>query len=297
MREDIAFRSEGLHCRGWLYTPEGQRPGERAPAIVMAHGFSAVKEMYLGNFAERFAAAGFVTLVFDYRFLGASEGEPRGQVVPLEQENDYRNAITWLCARPEVDPDRIGVWGTSFSGGLVIYLGAYDKRVKAVVAQVPAAVNWETRRKADPRRMEALRRMMLADRAARCLTGAGGDIPVVAPPGEECYLRPPDAWEWFTRAGRGAPNWVNRVTLASLERALEFDAAGVIHLVAPTPLLMIVAAHDSLLPAVALRQAFERAGEPKAWRLLPCGHFDLYDRQPWLDQASGAAIEWFSAHL
>ena len=104
MRNDVAFLSQGLHCAGWLYLPDDLKRDERRPAIVMAHGFSAVKEMYLDAFAERFVAAGFVTLVFDYRFQGASEGEPRGQIIPAEQHEDYRNAITWVSLRPEVTP-------------------------------------------------------------------------------------------------------------------------------------------------------------------------------------------------
>ena len=78
----------------------------------MAHGFSAVKEMYLSNFAEKFAEAGFVVLVFDYRFLGEGEGVPRQHVLPAEQHKDYRNAITWISQHPEVDEQRIGIWGS-----------------------------------------------------------------------------------------------------------------------------------------------------------------------------------------
>src|SRR5579884_4519163 len=90
MRRDVTFRSQGLTCAGWLYVPDDLRPGERRPAIVMAHGFSAVKEMHLPNFAERFTAAGFITLVFDYRYFGDSEGEPRSQLFPAEQHEDYQ---------------------------------------------------------------------------------------------------------------------------------------------------------------------------------------------------------------
>ena len=109
MRSDVTFRSDGLNCAGWLYVPEGLEDGERRPAVVMAHGFSAVKEMHLANFAEKFEEAGFVVLVFDYRYFGDSEGEPRVMLFPTEQHEDYRNAITWVSRCPEVDPDLIGV--------------------------------------------------------------------------------------------------------------------------------------------------------------------------------------------
>ena len=93
MRRDIEFRSEGTICRGWLYAPDGG--GSPGPAVVMAHGFSAVKEMRLDRFAEAFAAAGLVSVVFDYRGAGASDGEPRQDIDPHAQVIDYRNAISY----------------------------------------------------------------------------------------------------------------------------------------------------------------------------------------------------------
>ena len=85
MRQDVTFSSQGLSCAGWLYVPNDLEGDEKRPAIVMAHGFSAVKEMYLSNFAEKFEEAGFVVLVLDYRYFGDSEGEPRGRLIPHEQ--------------------------------------------------------------------------------------------------------------------------------------------------------------------------------------------------------------------
>lgn len=297
MRRDIAFPSKGLLCRGWLYQPDRLPAGARAPSVVMAHGFSAVKEQYLANFAERFAAAGFITLVFDYRFLGASEGEPRGQVLPLEQAEDYRNALTWLSRLPQVDPERLGIWGTSMSGGIVLWVAEYDQRVKAVVAQMPAAVNWQTRRHAGEERFDLLGRLILKDRLARYAGESPGRIKVVAAPGEFCALTPDDAYEWFTGSRELAPSWRNEVTLESLEKMREFDPISLIRIIAPRPLLMIVAEKDSLLPYDALLAAYERAGEPKALLPLPCGHFDVYFREPWFGQACGTAAAWFKEHL
>ena len=125
-RRDIAFDADGVTLRGWFYSAEGSSgPG---PAVVMAHGFSAVKEMYLDSFAEVFAAAGLNVLVFDNRCFGASDGEPRQEIDPWAQVRDYRNAITYLNTMPEVDPGRIGIWGSSYSGGHVLVVGAIDRR-------------------------------------------------------------------------------------------------------------------------------------------------------------------------
>src|SRR5215207_10522315 len=135
MREDVEFDAAGVRLRGWLYLPD--EPREPVPAIVMAHGFSAVKEMYLDAYAEVFAEAGLAVLVFDNRNFGASEGEPRGEIDPWAQIRDYRHAITYARSLPEVDRERIGIWGSSYSGGHVLVVGAIDRRVRCVVSQLP----------------------------------------------------------------------------------------------------------------------------------------------------------------
>src|SRR5246127_3892755 len=112
-RRDIEFDAEGVTLRGWFYPAVGSNgPG---PAVVMAHGFSAVKAMYLDSFAEVFAAAGLNVLVFDNRCFGASDGEPRQEIDPWAQARDYRHAITYAGSLPEVDAGRIGIWGSSYS--------------------------------------------------------------------------------------------------------------------------------------------------------------------------------------
>ena len=136
MRKDIEFKTQdGLTLKGWHYLPD--RLSGKAPTIVMAHGFSAVKEMYLDKFAEAFAAAGLAALVFDNRNFGASGGEPRQEIDPWRQVSDYRDAITFAETLPETDAARIGIWGSSYSGGHVLVVGAIDRRVKCVVGQVP----------------------------------------------------------------------------------------------------------------------------------------------------------------
>jgi uncharacterized protein len=297
MRRKISFTSKHLRCVGWLYKPDDLAKGQKAPAIVMAHGFSAVKEMYLDRFAERFVAAGFVTLVFDYRHFGESDGEPRGQLFPFDQHEDYRNALTWLSDQPEVDPKRVGAWGSSLSGAHVIYLGSVDRRIKAVAAQVPGVMNVESRRAMDPQRFEQFGRFLLGDRIGRYNTGAVNYMKVVAPQGESCALPPTDAYEWFMEAGKIAPNWFNGVTLESLELTLQYDPAHNIQFVAPTPLLMIVAEHDSLIPMAVSIQSYERARDPKKMILLPCGHFDVYHKEPWFSKTADAEVEWFTRYL
>jgi fermentation-respiration switch protein FrsA (DUF1100 family) len=265
----------------------------------MAHGFSAVKEMFLPAFAERFRAAGFAVLLFDFRFLGESGGEPRGQVFPCEQHEDYRNALSWIASQPGIDGARLGLWGTSYSGGHTLHLAAFDRRVKAAVAQVPAVRAWPLLLGRLGRAgLDALLGMIAADRAERFASGKLSEIPVVAPPGQACVLGAPDAWQWFEKSGASlAPSWRNAVTLESLEKMVEYDPTGAIELVSPTPLLVIGARRDSLIPVEELRAAVARAGEPKRYLELDCGHFEVYDTSPHFEHAVGAAVSWFRAHL
>ena len=296
MRKDVSFESKGLTCRGWLYLPRGLAADETVPAIVMAHGFSAVKEQALPEFAERFADAGFAVLVFDYRCFGDSEGEPRCQLFPLDMVEDYRNAITWVAAQPHIDPARIGVWGTSFSGGLAAYVGTFDRRVKAVVAQVPSLTNAETRRATDPAKWDAVGEALLQDRVARYETGAVNRMKVVAPDGEPCVLPGSEPYDAFMEFKDAAPNWRDEITIESLEKVREFDPVSHLHLLAPTALLVIAAENDSLLPVATVKTSYDRAADPKKLVILPIGHFEIY-QDPWLSRAADDAGAWFKTYL
>ena len=178
-RRDIEFDAEGVTLRGWFYPAEGST--EVAPTIVMAHGFSAVKEMYLDKFAEAFAAGGLNALVYDNRNFGDSDGTPRLEIDPWAQVRDYRHAITYAITLPETDASRIGIWGSSYSGGHVLVVGAIDRRVKAVVAQVPLISGYDNVRalvRSDF--IDGFREMFDADRLARFQGKEPAMVPVVA---------------------------------------------------------------------------------------------------------------------
>ncbi|TWG08435.1 alpha/beta hydrolase [Saccharopolyspora dendranthemae] len=135
VRRDVWFESGGVRCAAWLYVPAAE--GGPRPLVVMAHGLGAVREWRLDAFAERFAAQGWMVLVFDYRYLGASEGSPRQLLDIGDQLDDWRAAVAYGRSLPEVDPDRIALWGTSFGGGHVLRVASEDHGVAAVVAQCP----------------------------------------------------------------------------------------------------------------------------------------------------------------
>jgi uncharacterized protein len=297
MRHDVAFTSGGLTCRGWFYEPENST-GD-APAIVMSHGFAAVKEQGLGEFAAAFASAGFAVLVFDYRYLGTSDGAERGRIIAQEQHDDLRAALAFLSAHRAVDANRIGIWGASFSGGHSLFLGALDPRVKAVVAMVPALDNAHSIIATGGRdRLLALLPRLAAEHAMRNHSGAASPrVPVVAPDDQPCVFPTPDSYAWFMNSRATAPNWLDSTTAESIARMLEYQPIGFVDLIAPKPLLILAGLKDALIPIEQVRSAFARAGEPKKLVEFDGGHYDFFPGGRFHDQAASEAIDWFRAAL
>ena len=297
MRRDIEFDAEGTILRGWLFLPDVTKEGERLPCVVMAHGFAATKEQYLDRFATAFREAGLAVLVFDHRNFGSSDGGPRQEVDPIAQIRDYRHAITFVRTLPEIDPGRIGVWGTSYSGGHAIVLGAIDRRIRCVVAQVPTiSGSANALRRTRPDLVKAVHERFEADRAARFRGQAPATVPVYAnDPATSCALPGAEAWAHYQRALQAAPHRRNEVTLRSLEMAREYEPGIHTPSVSPTPLLMIVADRDAITPTDLALEAYAKALEPKKLVLLHGGHFS-----PYVDLftvAAPAARDWFAEHL
>lgn len=295
-RRDVEFDSDGVTLRGWHFSAQGS--ADTAPAIVMAHGYGAVKEMWLDRFADTFAASGFHVLVFDNRNLGASDGWPRGEITPWQQIDDFRNAITFAETLPGVDRDRIGIWGTSYSGAHVLVVAAQDRRVKAVSSQVPVIdgdANFRQLVRADF--IDGARAGFVADRRARF----GGEAPAMidivnSDPMAPSALPTPDSWEWFNGTHElRAPSFVNSCTVRSVERFSEYQPGAYLRLIAPTPLLMCVASNDVLTPTKLALDGYAQACEPKQLVVLPGGHFDAYVAG--FEQSSGAQIEFFRTNL
>jgi uncharacterized protein len=299
MRDDVEFATEdGVTLRGWLYRPdEGTGP---FPVIVMAHGFSATKEMYLDDYAEVFAAGGFAVLAYDNRNLGASDGEPRGEIDPWQQVRDYRTAITWVSARPEIDASRVGVWGSSYSGGHVLVVAAQDRRVGCVVSQVPLISGYDNaRRLVRADHLAGLRAAFDADRAARYAGEPPAMIPVcyTEDPAEPCALPTADTHDFFLGPIRQrATTWRNEVTLRSVEMFTEYEPGDYLPRISPTPLMMVVAAEDHLTVSDLSLAAYGRAHEPKRLLVLPVGHFDAYVGEAFRESAP-AQRDWFQQHL
>jgi uncharacterized protein len=139
-RQDVTFDSHGTKCVAWYYpspASSSQSQGQRVPAIVLGHGLGAVKEMGLDRYSEVFQSLGYATLAFDYRHFGGSEGLPRQLLDPWKQRQDWHAALAYIRSRPEIDADRIGIFGSSFGGGHVLEVAKADPQVKAVISQCP----------------------------------------------------------------------------------------------------------------------------------------------------------------
>jgi uncharacterized protein len=296
VRDNVAFEtSDGTRLRGWHYSPG---TSSKRGAIVMAHGFAAVKEMWLDRFAEVFCEAGLHVVVYDHRNLGESDGQPRQEIDPWAQIRDYRDAITFAETLPGVDAGRLGVWGSSYSGGHVLVVAAFDRRVRCVVSQVPViSVRENLRRYVRPDVLAATRAMFDADRRARFVGQRPAMFAVVdEDPAAPSLLPTTESFKWFTETARlRAPNWRNEVTLRSVEFASEYEPGLYIRHVSPTPLLLIVDTADQLAPADLALEAYERALQPKKLVLLNGGHFAAYIEE--FATASAAARDWFVQHL
>lgn len=299
MRTDVQFPGfGGVTLRGWLYTPgvtpDGAASGAPAPvpspALVMAHGFSATRHMCLAGFADAFCVAGYAVLVYDHRGFGDSEGEPRQEINPWAQARDYRYALTWLAQQPGIDAERLGVWGSSFSGGEVLVVGAVDDRVKVVIANVPFAGFSADLDPAGSGERFAVLRAALEDESgagpADSTEPAIGPMPVVhatgGDPAGPAFLPQPESTTWFEAAGGESSGWRNTFTLRGLGGEPAFDPAVAVPFITPRPLLMVVAAGDRVAPQEAARAAYEIAGQPKQLELIAGDHFQPY---------SGAAFE------
>jgi fermentation-respiration switch protein FrsA (DUF1100 family) len=295
VRRDISFISEGVELAGWFYPPANA--STRYPAVVLAHGYSAVKEQYLDRYAEIFSAAGIAALVFDHANFGGSGGSPRFEVDPERQKRGYRDAITFLQTLEGPDPERIGIWGTSFSGGHVLVVAALDRRVKAAVSQVPTISGSQAaRRRMSPEKAASLQTRFDVDRRRRLVGELPGMVPVVSnDPSALCALPGQDSFHFFTQSISFAPSWNPEVTLRSIELARENEPGTLVTRISPTPLLMIVADDDRLTPADLIIGAFDKVGEPKRLHVLRGGHFSPYLEH--FETTSTLARDWFLQHL
>jgi fermentation-respiration switch protein FrsA (DUF1100 family) len=298
-REKVEFLSDGLKIVGNLFKPDNFKEGDVLPAVIVAGPMTGVKEQVAGLWAEHLAKAGFLTLAFDHRNFGESEGTPRQYEDPAKKIEDLKNAISFLASLREVDPSEIGAFGISMGGGYVLQLAAWDRRIKAVTIVASGLNLGDTflemmGKEALIKRLEELN----AARQKHYDTGEVQYIPAVATGGKPAAMTGDEPFEYYGTSRSWSPGWVNRYTTESIENLMSFNAVPYAHHVAPTPLLIIHGKNDKYCLPKFAQEVFDKAGEPKVimWVDAP-NHIDLYDVEKYLEPAVNKTVEWFNKYL
>jgi len=295
--EHVEFVSDGLTLSGDLRRPAGATDGA-LPALVFTGPFTGVKEQVVGLYAERLAQEGYVTLAFDHRNFGASQGTPRQHEDAAGKLVDLRDATSFLATVDGVDPDRIGCVGICLGGGYALRHAAFDPRVKALVT-IAGAYN-------DPRVMrghfgDANYRNALADHAAVAArqqrTGEVEYMPAVSVEGTAA-MGGQEPFDYYGTERSAAPTWQNRVTVLSLRELITVDNGSGAEFISPTPWCVIHGRRDDFCSPDDAVGAFERADEPKVFHWLDTtNHIDLYDNPNFTEPATALAVEWLRRHL
>lgn len=293
MEKTVQFYSENIPVAGLMFVPDDLSPGETRPGIVMCHGFTAVKELILPEIARHLVGLGYVVLTFDYRFLGASGGEPRRQIIPLQQIEDTRNAVTFLQNQPEVNSDRLGLFGVSLGGANVSYAAGVEDRVRATVSVCgigdcgrwirDACHFWE---------WQALLQRLKADRARRVLSG---ELEYVQ--AKEIVPEPESTAALFAQILDQYPQWSREISLSSGLPLIAYRPESVVANIAPRAILWLHGDADERVSMEESQAMYAKAGEPKKIVILPgLGHSDILTG-PGFEQALPHITAWYAEHL
>lgn len=298
-RLDVEFQSGGETCRGWLYLPEGDGPH---PAVVLAGGWCYVKEVVMPGYAEAFARSGLASLVFDYRRLGASDGEPRQHLDPWDQIEDYRNGLSFLEQHGEIDSARLGAWGISYSGGHALILAAIDPRLKAAVSIVPVIDGYHNMRLIHGTLgFRDFTKLLVEDRARRFANGGvGGRLAHISESEMSTWPGGRSARETFqVLKDTVAPGYQNSSTIESAELLMNYDVGPFVRRILGVPTLMLVAEGDDLTMWDLEIDAFNAipTADKKLVVLPDTGHMSLYSDERRLEVAARESAAWLSTHL
>jgi uncharacterized protein len=294
--QEVVFFSDGLKIAAYLYTPQDWKPDAPArPAIVVLHGYSGLKDVYGLDVPERLWREGYFVLAIDHRGFGASEGG-RGRPNPLEQSQDVYDAITYLETVPGVDPDRIGIYGTSWGGGTAIWTAAFDPRIKVVVSAVMVSDGERWMR--STRRLYEWAEFAERFRAAarrRVTSGAVERIDLA-----DLMITDPHTKSVFARHHVKDHRYTSQFELESVEWCLRWKPQWVAHRIAPRPVLVIYAENDLLVPTDQQVDCFNLLGEPKKLVKLPkAQHYEAYKfvNPEMAEIGLAEAARWYRTYL
>jgi alpha/beta superfamily hydrolase len=290
-QEIVHFYSEGSKLQGLLRLPEqGTGPW---PGIVQGPGWLGLHDAKLyERYHRSFTEAGYAVLVFDYRGFGNSEGEP-GLILPMWQAEDIRNAITYMQTRTEVDPNRIGLFGSGGTGGaLPIYVAALDQRVKCVVSNYGFASGKDWLRSMR-REYEwiALQQRLDNDRKKRVLEGKGEMVN----PREDLMVVTPERVQ--TAVKKDVDSRIpERVPLRCAEAIIEFTPENYVAAISPRAILFISTEGDAVTPEEQTFRLYEKAGQPKKLIIQKeTSHYQAYDK--YFDKVTPQIIDWYNRYL
>ena len=292
MKRAIEFYSEGLKLCGDVYVPDGLNAGETRSAVLLCHGYTGVKDLYLPDNARVLNEAGYVVMNFDYKGWGDSEGS-RSRLAPHSRVADVQAAMTFLGLQPEVNADSIGIYGTSYGGATVSWVGAIDPRAKCIVSVVGIGhgARWMSRVRRMDEWFDLLERSK-ADREQRALTGKSETV-------ERAEILLPDrqSAELAAAARRNNPAAVGTIPLEYVDDTIGFNPEWIVGQISPRPILFITSDDDRLVPQEESEQLYAHAGEPKKLVVLKgVGHYEVYV-EPAFSQVMNETIAWYQKYL
>lgn len=289
-RLDVRFPSGSVDCSAWLYLPD-RGP---APVIVMGHGLGGVRGMRLDAYAERFCAAGYACLVFDYRHFGDSDGQPR-QLLDIDRQlQDWTAAIAYARSLAAVDGNRVILWGTSFSGGHIIAVAAADRNIAAAVAQCPFTDGLASVRAMAPWISAKVTARALCDVIGARLGRKPLMIPTAGPPGSTSLMTSADAQPGYLALAAGVPVFSNEVA-ARIALAITTHIPGRKAAAVNCPILFCVCENDTVAPAKATIRHARKSPLGKI-NLYSEGHFDIYAGAAF-ERVVGDQLQFLTAHV
>ncbi|ALN75077.1 alpha/beta hydrolase [Aureimonas sp. AU20] len=302
----VSFRNGAIELAGDLRIPHGDDGQPPFPAVIIATPGSSVKEQIGANYAERLTARGFVTLAFDPSYQGQSGGEPRDLEDPAARIEDIRCAVDYLMTVPAVDEERVGLLGICAGGGYAVSAALTEYRVKALGTVVP--VNIGRARRQGGRTPDAIREMLEAVGRQRTIEARGGApkreawIPDTLDEAHAAGITDPDLLDAvdFYRTPRGySEHSTNRRIFTSLGPMMGFDAFHLVGELLIQPLQVIVAGRLGATFSYADGQTlFERARNRRGFHVVEgAGHYDLYDKRPFIDEAAEVLAAFFGKTL